>query len=212
MELSKNQCVEPLSILLVEGYTEKIFYERIAETFPSGLTHKIVDIHGGGNMLKSTLASASPPTAPEENIKIRVYCCKDKQSKYQKVPDFDLETTRNACKKENLKNILSVDAIIANRMTESWFFYDLNGIYNYLSVSEAERKPLDKYPTPSDCTHRDLIELFKKYNQYYHEGKRAEKFINSLDIHKILDGCIELNAGVELIKTQSTSSQNHLFV
>jgi hypothetical protein len=212
MELSKNQFKEPLSILLVEGYTEKIFYERVAKVFPSGLTHIIVDIHGGGNMLKSTLASAFPPVLPDENIKIRVYCCKDEQSKYQSVPDFDLETTRNACKKENLKNILSVDAIIANQMIESWFFYDLMGIYNYLGISETKRKPLDKYLTPSDCTNRDLMELFKKYNQYYHEGQKAEKFINSLDIHKIINNCTELKAGVELIKTQSTNTQNHLFV
>jgi hypothetical protein len=211
MELSKNHCIEPLSILLVEGATEEIFYKRITKVFLSGVSYKIVDIHGGGNMLRSTLASAFPPNIPEENIKIRVYCCKDKH-KYQKVPDFDLETTRNACKKENLKNILSVDAIIANQMIESWFFYDLNGIYNYLSVSESERKPLDKYLTPSVCTCRDLIDLFKKYNQYYHEGQRSEKFINSLDIHKIINSCTELKAGIELIKTQSTSLQNNIFV
>ena len=60
-------------------------------------------------------------------------------------PDFDVDVIRESCKREKLRNILSVDAIVANQMTESWFFYDLDGIYDYLGVTSKKRKPLAKY-------------------------------------------------------------------
>jgi len=213
MELSTETLKEPLSVLLVEGGTDKLFYERIAENYFQGLSYKLIDVHGGGNMLRRTLASASPPIAPEENFKIRIYYCQDNESEYNEAPDFDLESIRQACIQKKLKNILSVDAIVANQMIESWFFYDLDGLYNYLNVPEDIRKPIDKYLTPTKCRKKDIIELFQKHGKYYREGSRkAAKFVYSLDIHKIVNNCSELTAGIKLIKTQSANLQNHLFV
>lgn len=212
MELSAGTIKEPLSVLLVEGDAEELFYGRIAEDYFQNLSYKLVNIHGGGSMLKRTLASALPPIAPDENFKIRIYCCIDNESEYKEAPDFDLQSIQQACTKKNLKNILSVDAIVANQMIESWFFYDLESIYNYLKVPVDKRQPLDKYSTPTKCRKRDLIELFHKHEKYYREGSRkAAKFVYSLDIHKIVDNCSELKEGIELVKKQSEDLTNHLF-
>jgi hypothetical protein len=212
MELSSEILKEPLSVLLVEGGTDKLFYGHIAENHFQKLPYKLIDIHGGGNMLKRALASAFPPTVPDSNFKIRIYCCQDNESEYKEAPDFDLESIRQACVQENLRNILSVDAIVANQMIESWFFYDLEGLYNHLKVPEDKRNPIEKYLTPTKCRKRDLIGLFQQYEKTYREGERkAPKFIYSLDIHKIVNNCPELKAGIELIKTQSANLRNHLF-
>jgi hypothetical protein len=213
MELSSEILKEPLSVLLVEGGTDKLFYSRIADDHFQELPHKIIDVHGLGNMPRRTLASAYPPTAPDSNFKIRVYCCVDNDSEYGEAPSFDLESIRQACVKAKLENILSVDAIVANQMIESWFFYDIESIYKYLKVFENQRMPIQKYSTPTKCRKGDLIKLFEKHGGYYHQGElKAAKFIYSLNIHKIVNNCPELKTGIELIKTQSANLRNHLFV
>jgi len=198
----------PLTLLVVEGDTEKIFYEIIqGKEFPK-LGAKIENAHGQGNILKTVLGKTQPPFVTSGQ-KIRVYCCVDNEG--DEVPDFDLEAVRGAVRKEERRNILSVDAIIANTMIESWFFYDSEGIYNFLQVPKGKRKPKEKYNTPHNCTKRDLKNLFKEHDKYYHAGKRATNFIKSLSLGKLTSSCEELGEGIKLIKSQANDLTNHLF-
>jgi len=96
-------------------------------------------------------------------------------------------------------------------MIESWFFYDLEGIYNYLKVTSKDREPLVKYNTPNKCSKGDLELLFKKYGKYYHEGKRANDFYESLNWDLIVKSCPELKAGIDLIKSKANDLTSELF-
>ena len=202
---------KPVIYLLYEGATEKIFYKnRINPQYLQGLYLKGKDVEGNGSFLRNALAVALPPFV-KKGQKLRIYCCADNEDTYHRVPDFDLESIREACKQENLKNILSVDAIVANKMLESWFFYDLDGIYDYLNVPKAKRKPLNKYKQPQKCSKNDLKALFLKHGNRYREGERSKEFIQSLNIKKIVSDCKELQDGIKLIKGQANDLTNNLF-
>ena len=201
----------PVIYLLYEGVTEKIFYEnRIIPQYLKRLNVKGRDVKGNTKLLRSTLAASQPPFV-KKGQKLRIYCCTDNDATYKRVPDFDLEPIRNACKKEKLKNVLSVDAIVANQELESWFFYDLDGIYDFLVVPEGKRKPKAKYKQPQRCSKEDLKTLFHKHGKSYRGGKRSTKFIKSLDIKKIVAGCKELREGIALIKAKANDLTNDLF-
>lgn len=206
-----NDNEKPVIYLLYEGATEKIFYEnRINPHYLKGFNVKGRDVQGNGGFLRNALAAALPPFV-KKGQKLRIYCCADNEDTYHRVPDFDLEPIREACKKENLKNILSVDAIVANKMLESWFFYDLDGIYDYLDVPKVKRKHLKKYKQPQKCSKNDLKALFLKHNKRYREGTRSKEFIQSLDVKKIVSNCKELQDGIKLIKRQANNLTNNLF-
>lgn len=105
---------------------------------------------------------------------------------------------------------LSVNLIKATQQIESWFFYDIEGIYIYLKVPKSQRKR-NAYQPPERFGYRDLQRLFEKYGKTYMKGKRAESFINKLDIEKIVCNCKELREGIQLIQSQAGDLTNHLF-
>jgi hypothetical protein len=201
----------PLTWLLCEGETEEIFYSLLRPLYFNDIPVRIRDIHGGGNFLKATLAIAGEPFTPTGQT-VRIYCCVDNEAKYETVPDFDIEAIRYACRKENMANILSVDAIVANQMTESWFFYDLPGILDFLNVPQEDRSNLpSKCQAPTNCRLGVIKKLFQDYGQYYREGKKSKSFIESLNLRKIVSGCEELREGIEKIKKQANNLSSHLF-
>lgn len=200
----------PLTYFLFEGLTEELFYKRIINSYLKKLYIDSRDIGGGGNIGRAVLATAEPPFV-KKGQHLRIYCCIDSGKPFGQVPDFDLDVIRDNCRKEKLRNILSVDAIIAAKMIESWFFYDLDGIYDYLNVTHNKRKPKSKYETPTRCTKGDLKILFRQHDKRYREGSRAESFINSLNLRKIVSSCEELRKGIEKIQKQANDLSNHLF-
>ncbi len=203
---------KPVIYLLYEGVTEKIFYEnRIIPQYLKRLNVKGRDVKGNTKLPKMSLAVSQPPFV-KKGQKLRIYCCTDNDATYQRVPDFDLDSIRKACKKEKLKNVLSVDAIVANMELESWFFYDLDGIYDFLGVSEGKRKPKQKYKQPRRCNKKDLKTLFHKHGKSYRGGKSSTEFIKSLDIKRIMAGCKELREGIALIKAKANDLTNDLFL
>ena len=206
----KRKYLKPKIWLLCEGATEEMFYKRIVDEILVDLDVNIDDVRGVGNIGKAVLAHTEPPyTKGREPVQI--YCCVDSKKEYGSVPDFDLEDVRRACIREKKRNVLLVDAIVANQMIESLFFYDLDGIYSFLEVKARDRKPAKKYSNPTRCRKSDIKKLFKKHGQYYHSGVRAKPLINKLDIHKIQSKCPELRDGIEKIKSNAEDLTNHLF-
>ena len=111
---------------------------------------------------------------------------------------LDLAFIRRQLKEDGASNVRGVGSIIATQMIESWFFHDLEGIYNFLRVPKSQRKrnafrPVEKYRG------RDLKMLFQAHGKAYAEGERAKHFIESLDIVKIYNGAKALRLGVEAI-------------
>jgi hypothetical protein len=201
----------PLTWLLCEGETEEIFYSLLRPLYFNDIPVRIRDIHGGGNFLKATLATTGELFTPAGRT-VRIYCCVDNESRYDAVPDFDIDAIRQACIKEKLITILSVDAIVANQMTESWFFYDLSGILDFLNVPQEDRSNLpSKCQAPTNCRLGVIKKLFQDYGQYYREGKKSKFFIESLNLRKIVSGCEELREGIEKIKKQARDFSSQLF-
>ena len=84
-------------------------------------------------------------------------------------------------------------------MIESWFFYDLEGICDYigLNFTDSLRK---NYFNPERLTHKDLQGLFRKGTKRQHYIKGEEGFLEKLDIENIYENCTALKKGIEMIK------------
>jgi len=80
--------------------------------------------------------------------------------------------------------ISSINEIVATQDLESWFFYDLEGIYSYLQVPKAKRN-LSAYNNIEATNNRILSELFHRFDKHYQKGKRVEGFLKKLDFKKI---------------------------
>jgi len=200
-----------MSTLVVEGDTEEVFYGHLRGLLLNELPIQIKNARTRSDVPKTVLANAIAHKSRNPHEKIRIYCCLDSECPYGILPDFDLQNIKAKCKEENLRNVLSVDAIFAAPMIESWFFYDLDGIYDYLGVDRAKRNPLKKYRYPTKCAKTDLKKLFYKHGSEYHEGKRARGLIHKLDLRLIAMDCPELCDGIELIRSQAGDSTNSLF-
>ena len=159
-ERSRSSVSEPLSVLIVEGDTEVLFYERVKRQLLSDIRRVTVEqIRGIFNVNKNILHKIYIKSQGEV---IRVYCCLDKESRHAPTPGFDLEFIKREVINKGMRNVLSVDAVIATQMIESWFFYDLGGIYTFLNVPKSKRR-VKAYKPPEGYRKKDLQRLFEKY-------------------------------------------------
>ncbi len=198
----------PLSVLLVEGDTELIFYDRVKELcLDASNRATVVQIAGLFNVNRKILNAL---VTKYEGERIRAYCCLDRESRYAQTPEFDLAFIREELRARDATNVLSVDAIIATQMIESWFLYDIMSIYMFLSVPRAKRN-LKAFRPPERFRETDLKALFSRYGSTYREGKRAKNFIEHLDVARIASECPELRDGVAMINKQATDGTSHLF-
>ena len=202
MTRGKRKSKNPLSLLLVEGYTDEVFYNLIKKKFLADCRITLFNIKGLYNVNNDIIDKILDFCQNHNDEKIRVYCCLDRESRYGQTPGFDLEVIRKYIKGK-ANNVLSIDTIIATQQIESWFFYDIEGIYKFLKVPRTKRKP-KRYQPPEKFGHKELQKLFENYGNSYNKGKRCAGFINQLDIKKIISNCQELKKGIELIKSQAT--------
>ena len=142
---------------------------------------------------------------------VRVYCCVDTERQKRTATPFDLPLIHKAVQDRNLVQVLSVDAILAKPELESWFFYDIEGIYGFLRAKTTSRNT-KKYSNPHNFGKKDLQRLFQRFGKEYKPGRRAKNFIDNLDIEAIVSRCAELKAGVEAIKTQAQDRTSYLFL
>jgi hypothetical protein len=195
-----SDCANVLTVLLVEGPTEEIFYTRVKTVYlDRRCSVKIECLSGLFNVNKKILQAL---TTKYTGQRVRAYCCLDRESRYAKVPDFELNLVKRSLRQRGASNILSVDAIIATPMIESWFFYDIAGIYTHLRVPKAKRAP-KKYRPPEAFAVKDLKDLFRRYGKNYIEGDRAENLINKLDLDTIVCQCKALRDGIDLILSRA---------
>jgi hypothetical protein len=187
-------------VLLVEGRTEAIVYGRVKSFFLDGECPSTVEeIDGLFNVNKKILHALKTRHTDRQ---IRAYCCLDRESRYAKTPEFDLGLVQSQVAERGMSNVLSVDAIIATKMIESWFFYDLPGIYTFLRVPKAKRN-VRAFKPPEAYDVSDLKALFRRHGKTYREGERARHFINRLNVPGICRNCKELGVGVALILERS---------
>ena len=191
----------PVSLLLAEGSTDEIFYKKVKISHLRDCRATVRELHG--DQIVGYIQ------AHKDEV-IRVYCCLDRESRYGEVPGFDIKKIEKYIKDGNLTSVLSIDLITATQQIESWFFYDIEGIYVYIKVPKSKRS-LNTFRPPEKCGYRDLQRLFERYGKTYTKGKRAESFIKKLDVDKIVCTCKELREGIQLIQSQAGDLTNHLF-
>ena len=204
-EVSKR----PICLLLVEGDTEVSFYGRIKSHLLGECRVTIRNLEGLHNINAKIIEEIVNYTQRHGDERIKVYCCLDREARYGEIPGFDIKRVKKYIKNERIRVVLSIDAIRATRQVESWFFYDIEGIYEFLRVPKAKRN-LRTFRPPEKFGYKDLQKLFERYGKTYTKGRRAENFINHLDIKKIASNCRELNDRIELIKSQANDLTNHL--
>lgn len=205
-----NLSKKPISLLLVEGETDELFYKRIKNEYFTGSRVTTQNLYGLFNINKKIINRIVEYSKRHEDERIRVYCCLDRESRDDKVPEFDIKKITKYVKDENIRKILSINSIIATQQIESWFLYDIDGIYKFLKVPVSKRNPKSFQP-PERFGYKRLQRLFERYNRTYTKGKKAENFINHLNINKISSKCKELRDGIALIRSQATDLTNNLF-
>ena len=199
-----------VSLLVLEGDTEQIFYSIIRDTFLKGVRIELRSIKGQGNVNKDVLSEIYKYTYNNPHDLVRAYCCVDTERQTCTATPFDLELIHEKAKERKMKQVLSIDAILAGPNIESWFFYDIEGIYKFLRAPRNQRNAR-RYNNPQNCGKRQLQELFHRFGKVYLPGKRSRNFVNNLNIAKIVLNCKELNEGIELIRSQADNLKNHLF-
>ncbi len=212
MARTQGRTKAPISLLLVEGDTDVLFYKRVKADYldKENLRVTIRNLEGLYNINRKIVDKLDSFCDHNRDEIVRAYCCVDRESRYGKTPGLDLDVIIRNIREKQICGVHSVDAIVATQQIESWFFWDIEGIYKCLRVPHARRKK-NAYRPPEKYTYRDMIKLFRDYGKAYNKGKRLRYFIDQLDIHKIVKNCSELSDGIELIKRQAGDVTSHLF-
>jgi hypothetical protein len=208
--ISQSSCNNPVSLLILEGDTEKVFYPIVKKNYLHEIRIELRNLKGQGNVNNDVLSEIFKYTYNNRNDLIRAYCCLDTERQKQSATPLDLDFVREQIKCRKIIKVLSVNAISADPEIESWFFYDTEGIYKFLQAPKSQRSK-KRYANPGKLCKRDLHQLFSRFGKAYTPGKRAANFINHLDIEKIVSNCKELHDGIELIKLQANNPKNHIF-
>lgn len=198
----------PVSLLILEGDTEQVFYAIIRDKFLKGIRIELCNMKGRGNVNKDLLNEIYKYTYNNPNDLVRAYCCVDTERQKISATPFELGFIRNKTREQSMTQVLSTDSILADPDIESWFFYDIEGIYRFLGAKKSQRT-IRKYSNTSSLSKKDLQLLFYRFEKVYLPGKRATNFINHLSIEKILSKCKTLRDGIALIQSKAEDLTNH---
>lgn len=201
---------KPVSLLILEGDTEQVFYPLIRDKFLKGIRIELRNIKGRGNINKDLLSEIHKYTYNNPDDLVRAYCCVDTEGQKISATPFELDFIRNKAREKSMTQVLSIDSMLADPDIESWFFYDIEGIYKFLGAKKSQRKA-KRYNNPKNLCKRNLQQLFHKFKKVYLSGKRATNFINHLDVEKIVSECQELRNGINLIRSKADDLTNHPF-
>ena len=201
---------KPVSLLILEGYTENIYYPILRDNFLKNIRIELRNIKGQGNINKDILSEIYKYVYNNPKDLVRTYCCVDSEKQKRTATPLDLNLVREYIRNRKLNHVLSVDSILADPDIESWFFCDVEGIYKFLGAKKSRRN-IKKYQDHSKFGKKELKKLFHMFGKEYIPGRRAEFFISQLDVVKIVSKCKELSDGIALCKSNANDSTNHLF-
>ncbi len=200
----------PISLLLVEGETDELFWQQVKDNSLRSCRIIIKDLKGNFNINEKVVDKVVEYCEKHIDELVRIYCCIDRESRNGKPPGFELKTIIREIHERNIESVLSIDAIIATQQIESWFFWDMETIYKCLKVKHSQRKR-NAYRPPDRYTYHDMIKLFRNHGKTYNKGKRCGYFIRQLNLDIIIRNCSELRKGIEKIESQANDMTNHLF-
>ena len=124
-------------------------------------------------------------------MRVRIYCFLDRESRDHN-PPLIISTLIILLRNPELReSVLSADLILATQMIESWFFYDIDGIYRFLKTPLHHRNP-KKYRPVERYSANDLSRLFIQNGKAYIKGRRCHNFVNHLSLEKYLTHAMSL--------------------
>ncbi len=188
-------------LFLYEGDTEREFYNSVFENYVNSRNLRISwdNLKGvSTNINKKVLNKIFKhidTKIDREYVHVFVAVDREGEKNNDSPIDIDYIMKQISSKTERVK---SVNEIIATQVIESWFFIDIEGIYNYLRFPKNMRNP-NKYVNYEAFSHRELAQLFRNRGKAYMKGHKAEKFISSLNIKKIYNSCDDLKKGINKI-------------
>ncbi len=203
-------CDKPVSLLVLEGDTEEVFYSIVQDRFFHEIRVRRTNIRGRGNVNKDVLGEIFKYAYNNRNDLVRAYCCVDTERQEQSATRFDLDFIREQVRSRRMTQVLSIDAILADPDIESWFFHDIEGIHRYLGGKKSQRSA-KRYRNPQNLRKKDLQDLFERSGRVYSPGYRASNFLHNLDIDKIVSRCRILSNGIQLIQSQANDFTSHIF-
>jgi len=198
----KGSSDKPVSLFILEGDTEDVFYRLVCEKFLRGTRRELRQIRSGGNIDRQVLSEIYKYTWNNPYDSVRVYCCSDTDRIKRNPTPLDVKHIRSVVEERKMIKVMSVDTILADPEIESWFFLDIESIYEFLKVQRSKRN-LRKYRNVHTLSKKDMQKLFERFGQVYIPGKRAENFIRHLNLEKIVRKCDVLRKAIQLIKEQS---------
>ena len=116
----------------------------------------------------------------------RVFICLDRESRYGLAP-IDFDTVRQELKSCGGISFKNIDLFEAVQDIESWFFHDIEGIFQHLRLDRAHRIP-QKYRPVERLNNVDMSNLFKLAGREYRKGFASQNFTDGLDLQKIRAG------------------------
>lgn len=174
-------------IIFVEGDTDEEFYKRLISIIKSRCNNdfrqfdisriEIINLKGIGNA-QSKAIRLFDRIKKNDKIKAKYYVFFSYDTdafKYGKKPAVNWASVKKDFKIKCEKVYL----IGAKEAIEDWFLFDIEGICSYLKLNE-------KYRNRSYKGIKDLEKLFEAANKTYIKGHMTKKFIESLDVEKIL--------------------------
>lgn len=199
MSKDPSKLRKKLLYIFLEGKTEDIFYKKITEIYLKPFPKKYYNLRTGTNVNLQIVRQLYNFLKDTANLEydLYVYAFIDREGTRDDPSPFDGMAIINKLKEQiNTDNIKVIDDIEAIYMIESWFFYDLEGICNYIDIqyTTSLRK---RYSNPERYTYTDLSELFKKGNSKKRYNKGDKSFLNNLNIEKIYNSCSDLKNGIQ---------------
>ena len=198
----KSNTSNPFTLVMVEGDTDELFYNRIKNIYFQKARIKIINLKGNWNIDTKILDRSSAYLDAHPVTEFVICICIDRESRSMRAP-INMELIKNELNyypNIHSNNIRLYEAV---QDIESWFFHDIEGIYKFLRLPQRTltKNVLRKYQPVEKLNHQDLSKLFKQAGKEYRKGYASENFIHNLDIEKIINNSEVLQDLFTFIKT-----------
>ncbi|UOE42122.1 hypothetical protein MTP09_05665 [Chryseobacterium suipulveris] len=197
----KNQ--SKLVVLFVEGDTEAEFYKLLISYYRSKSNKnfpeiKIINLKGIGRFEAKVISKLKNDILKDKKFagfEINVFCCYDTDVfELAKKPPTNWAKVRKGIKELGIKSFYEIKS---EKMIEDWFIKDLDGICDFLKLKRPKKVSQEGLKV--------LKDLFKASNKIYQKGSYTHKFLEKLDLAKIiaslkgvfndLENCLNVKAG-----------------
>lgn len=174
-----------LVVLFVEGDTEAEFYKLLINYYRNKSKNpfpevKIINLKGIGRFEAKVVSKLKNDILKDKKYKgleIKVFCCYDTDVfELAKKPPTNWTKVRKGIIELGIKSFYEIKS---EKMIEDWFIKDIDGICEFLKIKKPKKISKEGLKV--------LKDLFKASNKIYQKGSYTHKFLEKLDLAKIID-------------------------